>query len=164
MNDIFVVPLTNSDQLCIIDVEDAELIMQSNWNLTTGDHGGYVQSSDSTPIKLHRLILKYRGRNHIHHENELKWDCRKINLQILSPSKHAFIHRTKKRNKSTSIYRWVHYAENTGLFQARITKNNTTYNLGLYPTEIDAALIANIHARALWGKGCYQNVITPTTI
>ena len=154
MNDIFVVSLNNSNQLCLIDEEDRIEVLQHKWNI---DKEGYIYITAYRTLTLHRFVLDYFGRKHIHHKLGLKWDNRKSQLQKINQSQHHFLHGEKKRGKHELKSRWV---TRTFLnkFKIAMRKKGKLYCAGTFNTEIEAALVANIHARALWGENAYQNI------
>lgn len=55
MNDIFVVPLENTDsQLCLIDVNDSELVLTRKWRAQTKNFN-YIYNKRK--LYLHRFLL-----------------------------------------------------------------------------------------------------------
>src|SRR5947207_5375862 len=114
MNNIFVVSLTNSDQLCLINSEDIESVLQFKWFLSSD---GYIVATHNRDLYLHKFILAYHKEKHIHHKNELRWDNRRNNLQIISVSLHRHIH-GRHRNKNN--FRWVYFDKRRNNFYIKI--------------------------------------------
>ncbi len=100
---------------------------------------GYIKIKIDRKIYMaHRLAWFYATekwpRLLIDHKNRNKADNRIENLREASNSDNkcsAIVRRSGK-------YRGVYLYRPTGRWQARITKNNTIYNLGLFDTQEEA--------------------------
>jgi len=66
----------------------------------------FVDSTEDPQIRIahHRILafvensLEEVAQNHVHHKNEVKWDNRLENLEVMSPSEHMSYHATKQFN------------------------------------------------------------------
>lgn len=104
---------------------------------------------------LHRLILPgYKNIDHIDH-NGLN-NC-KSNLRPATTSQNGANQR-KRKSKCTSQYKGVHFHP-FGKYQARIKYNYKTYSLGLYFTELEAAIAYNKAASEIYGPYAHLNIL-----
>jgi hypothetical protein len=158
MNDIFIVPLTNSAAICLIDSEDAPRIMLKNWqhNKTDGcaQHSVWKNGRNSS-VKMHREILNTKKNFVTHHKNKIRLDNRKSNL--LNTTSSINNHVCRKKGK-TSAYRGVTKLK-SGLWRAQVKKNYVNYFLGDFNTEIDAVLAYNKGAIKHYGVNADINII-----
>lgn len=156
MNDIFVVPLTNSDQICIIDVEDSERVMQHKWHYCNGT--GYIRCTKKKFEYrfLHRFILNIFGFV-IDHINDQRFDARKINLRQITTGINQ--QRKSKYGKNpSSKYKGV-YVGKDGKFKVSFYFNGKHRHLGTFSNEINAAQAYNNEAIKFYGEHCYLNKI-----
>lgn len=82
----------------IIDREDAERVSSYRWT----SNGKYIRMFNKTsPIYLHRFILKYDGDLDIDHINGDRLDNRKENLRIISHIENTWNREEKSYRKIT---------------------------------------------------------------
>lgn len=153
MNDIFVLSLVNSDQLCLIDSWRVEDVVKYKWKI---DKRGYIYRKVCETVRgfLHQHIFKKRFLDHI---NRLKWDNRECNLRRATASNQG-CNRDKFPGKYTSKYKGVSLAHNNK-WSARITKNRKTIYIGLFTSEIEAANAYNKQAISLHENFANLNII-----
>lgn len=78
--------------LALVSQCDAERVQAHQWRMTAK---GYVQrkGANSGSCLLHRFVLDAKRGREVHHKNEQKTDCRRNNLEELSPSEHQSRHK-----------------------------------------------------------------------
>lgn len=155
MNDIFIVPLTNSEAICLIDAEDAPRVMQKTWYYCRGTR--YVRASSRFGRVLLHKFVKDVGDNLTDHINRNVFDNRKSNLRPATHSLNAY--NAAKFSNTTSKYKGVSYRKDSGKWRARIQINRTNIALGVFLTEQEAALAYNKKALEIWGEEAILNVI-----
>jgi hypothetical protein len=135
MNDIFVVKLTNSDNIAIVDYDAPELVKQLRWR-KDNSHGyivsGQVRSGNF--IYLHKLLCLGIL---VDHKNRLKGDNRRSNLRQVSKALNT--HNSRKQAGCTSKYKGVSYNKNKMKWEAYIAKDGKRNRLGYFNSEVDAA-------------------------
>lgn len=156
MNDIFVVPLTNSNLICIIDEEDREKVMQFKWLLCSGRARTTETIKSRKYLYLHTLLTGFKRLDHI---NRNPLDNRKQNLRKANRSQNG-INRDKFTNKIySSKYKGVSFHRPLSKWRAKITWENNSKHIGYYLTQEEAALAYNKKAKELFGEFAFQNVI-----
>ncbi|SRR6266403_2214531 len=153
MNDITRVPLTNSNQLCIIDTHNAEKVLQYKWFICNGNH--IYRTSPHPQYGLHNFILN--RRNNIDHRNRFGWDNRECNLRHAIQSENTR-NKTKRKNCS-SIYKGVWFDKYRNKWYAYINISNKRTFIGRFNLEVDAAKAYNIKALELHGEFASLNLL-----
>lgn len=155
MNDIFILTLSNSKQLCLIDMEDYEKIKNYRWLI----HGTklYVKTNLNKPKRsqyLHKTVFG-EYKKEIDHINRLPWDNRKSNLREVNRSQNQ---QNRVSHKETvSKYKGVTWRIHENLWHSRIRFNGKLLHLGYFKTEKDAAIAYNKKASELYGDYAFQN-------
>jgi len=80
MNSIFMA--VKDGGFCLVDEDTYQWAHHQLW---VSNKSGYISD-------LHRVIMNARPGEHVHHRNEIKWDNRRVNLQIMTPSQHSRLH------------------------------------------------------------------------
>jgi hypothetical protein len=151
MNDIFIVPLTNSDRLCIVDFEDRDRVMKFKWIVDNR----YIRSTHRKGIFLHHHIKGVKRK--IDHKNRFTGDNRKLNLRFASSSQNAI--NTKIYKSNTSGYKGVCLNKKNGNYVAYISRKGNRIHLGSFESSVDAALAYNIKALELFGNFANLNIL-----
>lgn len=154
MNDIFVVPLINSNKICIIDVTEAFRVMQYEWH----EHKGYVccheikhKWQDQNHFQsLHRFIFIPNKVQKVDHKNRNPLDNTRRNLRNCTSSQNSY--NSKNRSYGTSKYRGVSFHKKAFKWQAHLKVNKKTKYLGIFHSEKAAALAYNKAALEFIGK------------
>ncbi len=155
MNNIFVLSLYNSNQLCLIDTEEVDRIIKFKWSL---NKNGYIFITNDLRCYLHQFILKYYNNGKaIDHKNNLRWDNRKINLQKIGHGTNG--HKGNKRKNSISKFRGVYFIKNRNKYRFEITKDGKRYSKSDFSSEQEAVLAFNRKAKELYGDNAFQNEI-----
>lgn len=146
MNDIFILPLTNSSQLCLVDAGMVEDINQKKWYL---EKSGYIRAiADEYGDKpfLHNYLLGF-GFDHINH---LKWDNREINFRKATSNQNN--RNASKAKNCSSKYKGVSWFERTKKWRAVLYKKGKFIQLGYFELEEDAARAYNNAAIEHFGE------------
>lgn len=156
MNDIFVVPLTNSDKICIIDVNDVSRVMQYEWFM---DSKGYAISTAELIYsrKMPNFILVRKRM--IDHKNGHRADNRKSNLRPTdySANNHNV---TKDKTKTSSKYTGVHFDKSRQLWRAQIRTQRGREFIGRFNLEKEAAMAYNKAAVKYYGIHARLNEVS----
>lgn len=140
----------------LVDCEDYE--KYCNYKLGMSTAGGYATIRiGGVTEKLHRLILEAKKGEVVDHINHNKLDNRKCNLRICTRAQNNY-NRQKYPSKSHSQYKGV-TLNNGGNFAANISINNKTFNIGVYLTEVEAAIAYNKVASSTFGEFALLNNI-----
>lgn len=86
-----------SHQFAIISPEDYNRVSSYRWRLYRSSNCWYVarkfrHNGKTSLIKLHRFIMNALPGYEIHHSNHNPKDCRKSNLEQLTPAEHRAKH------------------------------------------------------------------------
>jgi len=120
----------------IIDIEDYEKVKDYKWSF---QGAGYVRSTMAG--YLHHVILGFEPKGHrkeTDHINGKKFDNRKINLRICSPSQNRCNIGKRKSNKSG--VKGVYRVKNSNRWRAAIYKNGEKVHLGYYGSKEKAGI------------------------
>lgn len=154
MNDIFVVPLHNSNMPVLIDIEDKDKVMKLRW-FRANEQGQVQATSHFTTDRrykrrgLHNFILRSR---YVDHKNSLRFDNRKCNLREATHLQNCCNQRTQIRPSKTSIYKGVSKKKSTGRYTAQIKQYGYGIYIGIFATEIEAAKAYDKKAVELFGE------------
>lgn len=170
MNDIFIVPLSNSDRVCLIDSEDSEKVNQYTWHvdfdkkkpkrirtniwnrkrITSGLGFKYNKA-----LSLHRFICPDLKK--IDHKNQNIFDNRKINLREATQSQNL-ANRKANSNKIYSKHKGVYYHSRDKTWDSIIVCNSKRIFIGRFKTELEATKAYNEKATLLFGEFASLNV------
>jgi len=134
------IPLTQG-KFAVIDADDLQRVMDyGNWVVMWSGHYWYARCNPST--LLHRFIMRVneiKGWTQIvDHKNRDGLDCRKLNLQVTTPSVNAF--NSIKRCDNTSGERGVYWDSARGLWEAKIKIQYRSKSLGRFVNFEDAVM------------------------
>ncbi len=156
------IPLTQG-KVALVDDEDFEKVNQLKWCLKKGDTQEYAHTSlcvnkKRTSLLMHRMILGVSGRNnYIDHKNRNGLDNQKSNLRICCPSDNSS--NKKSAKGSSSKYLGVSWNSNCQKWRVRICKKGKFYSIGLFDSEIEAALAYNEAAKVIHGEFVNPNQV-----
>lgn len=139
----------------IIDDEDYDEIKQWKWSYSEEGYArrGFRLNGNNKHIALHRQIMKPPQGMDIDHINGDPLDNRRCNLRVCTRGQNLS-NRPKHRGVS-SIYKGVRRARKKWL--ASIKHDNVTTRIGLFETEIEAAIAYDNAAREIHGEFAYTN-------
>lgn len=154
--------LTNGWGIAIVDIDDAHLLRDYKWSMKTkrGDRVPYANSNtfarrNKGRSMLHQAILEVATS--VDHRNHNGLDCRRDNLR--EAGKTGNIRNTRKRRaQCTSRFKGVDL-ERCGRWRARIFVEGRRIQLGVFDSEVVAALCYNRAATTHYGEFAYLNKI-----
>ena len=124
--------LTNTNEECYFDLEDADIILQHCWYQTAKGYPATEINRDT--IKMHQL-LGYYGGDHI---NRNKLDNRKSNLRPCTQQENCRNRSKQSNNKSGFI--GVYWDKYYNKWVAQIKNNQKTIKLGSFTNKNDAVI------------------------
>lgn len=156
------IPLINKFSICVgyakADAADAPLLLEYSFSKQS-----YARSSNNCKT-MHFLIMGYapHDKPYIDHINGDKYDNRRCNLRFVTASQNAQNARNKKAN-ATSKYLGVSKNNagegrlNSTKWRAGIHTKGTSYNLGVFDTELEAAKMYDVWAVHFHEEGALTN-------
>lgn len=159
-NGVSEVPLTQG-LVALIDTTDAHEVDKHSWCLQQykdkSRHGGtniYAKTAlGGTQITLHRFLLLPPKELAVDHINGNSLDCRRENMRIASKQQNAANRPKDRVIKASSLFKGVHFSRQHKRWCARIYINGKGYHLGIFSTEIEAALVYD--KAAVESFGCF---------
>lgn len=140
----------------IVDDDVFEWASKKKWCIQDRGYTKYVKSRAGY---LHRIIMKVNNsRLVIDHLNGNGLDNRRENLRICSSAENAK-NRHFRRIGCTSKYWGVYYKKNRNKYEAHIKHNGKMIYIGIFNTEIEAAMAYNSMAIQLRGGESHLNKI-----
>ena len=106
-------------------------------------------------IRMHRQITNAKRGQVVDHINHNGLDNRQCNLRVCSHAEN--MRNSRSRSGRTSRYKGVSRDTQSGKWRAQIWQSKKTHYLGLFDSEIAAALAYNVKARELFGEFAYLN-------
>jgi len=150
--------------VAIVDDEDYEYLSQSNWHARNTPNGVYaVSNRNGTTIQMHRIILNAPKNLMVDHRDRNGLNNTRGNLRLSTRSQNLM--NSKKPNKGkTSKYKGVHFLKKAGesakSWRSEIRLNKRAIYLGVFHTEIEAALAYNAAALKYFGEFAKLNEVT----
>jgi hypothetical protein len=151
----------------IVDDEDFEVFNKYRWFIDNGyacrKERFYINNSyEIKAIYLHRELLSLprttdRKSNLVDHINHNKLDNRKCNLRIVTQQENTMNRISHRR--TISKFKGVSWHKCTGKWQSRLMFYNKILNLGLFNSELEAAIAYNEKAKELFGKYAKLNEV-----
>jgi len=135
------IPLTKG-KFAIVDPDDYEMLSKYKWHVTKNGNTFYAKRNaptrkDTTPIYMHRLIIKVPPGLVVDHINHNGLDNRKANVR---PATRAQNNRHSQKRKNTrSKYKGVNWYSREKRFVVKITTDDNTVTLGYFQDEFQAA-------------------------
>lgn len=141
------------------DLEDYEIIKSYVWRM---NHRGYFVAFDDNQkhVSIHRLIMNPECEydvDHINGENT-RYDNRKYNLRICTRSQN--MQNKNLRSDNTSGVTGVSWNNYTGSWNAYISIDGKTINLGYYDNKDDAIWIRKEAEEEYFGEFAYDKTVT----
>jgi hypothetical protein len=153
------IPLTRG-KVTMVDDADFEWLNQWKWfaHKSPGGHWYAVRARPNfRKIWMHRLILDTPDGLQTDHRNNDGLDNQRHNIRTCSPSQNQH-NQTPHKHKGTSVFKGVSLTKERA-WKASIGIGRQTRYLGVFPSEIEAALAYDHIARELFGDFAYTNFI-----
>lgn len=148
-NTVYVTMSGSKKGTMICDLDDWERLKDFVWNCSCG---GYASTDNRKGLlkykEFHRNVIEQVDGMFCDHINRNRLDNRKCNLRIVTPHQNTLNQSKLKNNKTGHL--GITQRENCK-YQARITLNGKTYNLGTYKTIEEA-----IEARRIGEEKLFQ--------
>lgn len=158
MNDIFILSLQNTDQLCLIDVEDKDKVTSRKWWWYGSKNHRYAVTYDNNQyprtILLHRFLTAFKRTDH---KNGVRFDNRKLNLRNCSQRQNC-ANRVKSAGY-TSKFKGVSWEKANKKWRAQIKSRTSAIYLGLFDDETEAAIAYNNKAKELFKEFALLNEV-----
>jgi hypothetical protein len=142
-------------QFAIVDAANYEWLSQWRWCAAKHANRKYYAKRYTTrgTVFMHREIMKTPPGKVVDHINGQSLDNREANMRNCLPHQNAYNKPPRgKKSKFKGVYpcgdKW----------EARIKHQGQQFNLGVFPTELEAALARDAKARELEGEYAYLNV------
>ena len=107
---------------------------------------------------MHRFIINAPTGREVDHLNGDGLDNRRDNIRLCNSAQNKCAFR-RKRAGSTSKYRGVYWHAQKQKWRVRVKKDGKDYSLGLFASEIDAAVARDAAALRLHGKYAHLNFV-----
>ena len=156
------IPLKD-DKRFIIDDEDFERVTVHKWYVVKT---GYIMRSYSLgyfdgkqkhkTVALHRFIMGFPEGKEIDHIDRDKLNNSKKNLRIVTRSQNNM---NRDKTPHSSRFKGVCHRSRANRWEANIKINRKRVYIGLYETEIEAALAYNQKAIELHGEYARLNEV-----
>lgn len=138
--DVAYITLTKGYE-AVIDVCDAPLVGQYNWNANVdggtvyAQRGAYADGVQKT-TRMHRVLMGEPEGMEVDHRDGNGLNNRRSNLRIATKAQNQQNKGMAKRNSSG--FKGVSWAKRERKWQAQIRLNNKNYTIGRYRTPEDA--------------------------
>lgn len=147
----------------LVDPEDAELVNQYRWHPSV-KVGKWIYAQTNLPqggsVLMHRLILALPPRRPlIDHASGDGLDNRRANLRVCGNQQNQGNRRAQQ--EGSSVYKGVHWHRRLHRWRSGIVVNGRPVYLGIYETEVDAALAYDAAARIRHGEYAAVNFPDP---
>jgi hypothetical protein len=152
------IPLTQG-QVAKVDDEDYERVSQYKWCASWRPHvHGFVaeRKDHGKTVRMHRLIMGAQTTEQVDHINHVTLDNRRCNLRICSNAQNHY-NMSKRSGSHTSLFKGVHWHKQANRWRVMIVKDGQRHHVGLYDTELAAAVAYDSAARELFGDFAYTN-------
>ena len=137
-------------QVALVDDLDFEALNVFKWYASKERNRFYAArhiyiDGKGTTAKMHNMILNGKGIDHIDHDG---LNNQRSNLRFCTKSENNMNQR--KLASATSMYKGVSFFKQTGKWAAYIKFNGKKIHLGLFDSEVEAAMSYNDKAIALF--------------
>lgn len=152
--------LLKSGLKAMVDDQDYDELSKYSWGSTQKRNTTYCERGrEGKCVFMHREILgKIAKRNVVDHIDGNGLNNQRSNLRICSHREN--IRNSKLSSKNTTGFKGVYFRKDEGKYMAYIRHDYKMYNLGLFKTAKEAAIVRNKKALELHGEFAYINKIT----
>lgn len=151
------VPVGSEGYVALVDAADFWLVKGFNWRLLVG-HRGKLYAHAKIAGKatyMHRVIAGTAPGLETDHVNGNGLDNRRVNLRPATRSQNSANSGKPRRPDGathTSRYKGVSWDKARGKWQAKISRNGRSTNLGRFTSEAEAAQAYDAAALEQWGS------------
>ena len=126
----------NGETVFVVDVEDANFVLNRTWTLHKDTNNTYVRGSGTDRVFLHRHLTDCPEGMFVDHINGNSLDNRRSNLRVVEGQVNFMNRKMPKNNTSGRI--GIHLREDTGKWRAIIGYENRRISLGDFVTKEEA--------------------------
>ena len=139
--------------VALVDDTDYERVSAFRWSANKNRNTVYAYRKDfGRTVYLHRFICGVTDRKvKVDHRDRDGLNCQRRNLRVCSTGQNA-MNSGKRSDGVSSQYKGVCWHERYGKFQAEIKLNGRSKYLGMFASELDAALAYDAAAREYFGE------------
>lgn len=155
------VPLTNSDDICMIDESDFALVSKYKW--MSHKRGGNIYACTTNKIngkniQMHRMILNISKPDCIiDHKDGYGLNNTRGNIRVCTRSQN--LQNSKRRKSSKRTFRGVSFDKATNKWRAMICVSRKNKTIAYFETERQAASAYDAEALKLFGEFAKLNNI-----
>lgn len=160
--------ILNKNKITLVDDDIYELYSQYQWNAeldrTTGYYYatrkfyvGHWRDGKRYKARLHRLVIGAEKGQMVDHINRDTLDNRRENLRIVTNSQNRM--NIVRKTVGTSKYKGVYWSKQYKKFIAQARKDGKLYRLGMFDSEVEAAICYNQNVVNLFGEFARLNEI-----
>lgn len=142
----------SNNSFALVDDEDFKALNQWKWHIS---NRGYAKKSASVGERQMHVIVNKTPKGLVtDHINGNRLDNQKYNLRSITRSENCFGQTGRK-----SGYKGVRLIS-SGRFSARLTHHGKEYHIGVFDTELEAAIAYNRKTKEIWGDFAKINKTT----
>ena len=144
-------------KFAIVDAADYEWLNQYKWYVSCSSPGMYYacRQSEGRSIMMHRQIMDPPAGHVVDHINRNSLNNRRGNLRVCTQAENV---RNCRGRQTSSQYKGVRCRREQNKWQARIGINGRQESIGVFDSEVEAALAYDLRAIVLFGEFAYLNL------
>jgi hypothetical protein len=142
-------------KFALVDAADYEWLSQYRWSCRGGGNPYAARFQGNKVIWMHREIMQTPPDKVCDHIDTVGLNNRRCNLR--NCDRRDNVHNLSKGNRGSSCFKGVYWDKCLKKWCAKICCDYQVYRLGVFDSEIDAALAYDKKARELFGPFAYLN-------
>lgn len=156
------IPLTRGYQ-AMVDDEDYERVMMRRWTTCEGKYTVYAlhhfnsKATGRGCISLHRFVMNAPGEITVDHKDRNGLNCQKYNLRLATRTQQAANRVLPRTFKYKGVYNYQRVTKRNNRWQAMIRIDGKLLHLGMFATDVEAAIAYDKAAKEAWGKFAVVN-------